>query len=324
MHPSEEHHHHSTRRRVTKKLQKRRKDNHPTMDLPERLKDHGEDVEEDVIPPIQGPQMFMNMNQSIFGLIAAAGSTVDFNDRFEGQSSDEEDAGDDESSQPRIKGKGREEDVAHTTVLGKSASGKDKTGKHRRRLSGHLLRSLPQLPRLSTRSLSKRSKLKGPRGSDSSVDGDGEASSPSQANEPESPTLGVTKTDREGRRAPVMSRILEARAEMSSRPSFDLERASSDFRRGDSDSDVTRPTALSRKLKEIFEFDEFEEVVEGIYPHPLAHITIASLLEHRGSPTCVSRISLLASPERSSPGVYVYHCQAYLLLRLSTKESCKW
>lgn len=268
MSPSEEHC--STRRRVSKKLQKRRKETHqPTMDLPERLKDHGEEAEEEVIQPTQGPQMFINMNQSIFGLIAAAGSTVDFNDRFEGQSSDEEDAGDDESSQPRIKGKERE-DVAQTTVLKKSASGKEKSGRHRRRISGQLLRSLPQLPRLATRSLSKRSsKLKGPRESDSSIEADGEASSPSQTNEPRSPTVEVTKADREGRRAPVMSRILEARAEMSSRPSFDLERVSGDYRSGDGDSDVSRPSALSRKLKEIFEFDEFEEVVEGIYTQPL-------------------------------------------------------
>ncbi|KAK7757541.1 Sterol 3-beta-glucosyltransferase [Diatrype stigma] len=284
MPPSEEHHH-STRRRISKKLQKRRKDNHPTMDLPERLKDHGEDVEEDVIPPIQGPQMFMNMNQSIFGLIAAAGSTVDFNDRFEGQSSDEEEAADDESSQPRTKGKGRE-DVANTTVLDKNASGKDKTGKHRRRISGHLLRSLPQLPRLSTRSLSKRSKLKGRRGSDSSVDGDGEASSPSQANEPESPTLGVTKTDRDGRLAPVMSRILEARAEMSSRPSFDLERASGDYRGGDSDSDVTRPTALSRKLKEIFEFDDV--LLQGYMYITAKHICFYAYLPKKAHETAKS------------------------------------
>ena len=228
------------------------------MDLPERLKDHGEDADADVIQPVQGPQMFMNMNQSIFGLIAAAGSTVDFNDRFEGQSSDDEDADDDS------KGKERE-DVAQTTVLGKgTAVGKDKTGRQRRRISGQLLRSLPQLPRLATRSLSKRSKLNGLRESDSSADshgdGDGEASS-SHSNEPQSPI----KTDREGRRAPIMSRILEARAEMSSRPSFDLERVSGDYRRGDGDHDDTGPSALSRKLKQIFEFEEFEEVVEGMY-----------------------------------------------------------
>ena len=236
------------------------------MDLPERLKDHGEDAEADVIQPAQGPQMFMNMNQSIFGIIAAARSTVDFNDRFEGQSSEDEDAADDS------KGKERE-DVARTTVLAKGpVAEKDKTGRHRRRISGQLLRSLPQLPRLGTRSLSKRSsKRKGPAEPESSADGDADAdaeASSSHTNEPQSPTIGVTKADRDGRRAPVMSRILEARAEMSSRPSFDLERVSGDYRRGDGDSDDdTRPSALSRRLKEIFEFEEFEEVVEGMYIH---------------------------------------------------------
>ena len=245
------------------------------MDLPERLKDHGEDAEAEVIQPAQGPQMFMNMNQSIFGLIAAAGSTVDFNDRFEGQSSEDEDAADDS------KGKERE-DVARTTVLAKgpAAGGKDKTGRHRRRISGHLLRSLPQLPRLGTRSSSKRSsKLKGPPESESSADGDADAeASSSHTNEPQSPAIGVTKADRDGRRAPVMSRILEARAEMSSRPSFDLERMSGDYRRGDGESDDdTRPSALSRKLKEIFEFEDFEEVVEGMYTTPPIYLTTRGL-----------------------------------------------
>ena len=224
------------------------------MDLPERLKDNGEDAEADVIQPAQGPQMFMNMNQSIFGLIAAASSTVDFNDRFEGQSSDEEDAADD------IKGKERE-DVARTTVLASgSAAGKDKTGRHRtRRLSGQLLRSLPHLPRLSTRS-KRSSKLKeSDSGADADADADVEASS-SHSNELQSPN----NAEREGRRAPIMSRILEARAEMSSRSSFDLERVSGDYRRGDGDSDETGPSALSRKLKQIFEFEDFEEVVEGM------------------------------------------------------------
>ncbi len=290
MHSSEEHL--STRRRVSRKLQKRRKDSQqPTMDLPERLKDHGEDADEDVIHPPQGPQMFMNMNQSIFGLIAAAGSTVNFNDRFEGQSSDEEDVGDDESGQSRLKGKGRE-DVAQTTILAKGATGEEKAGRHRRRISGNLLRSLPQLPRIATRSLSKRtSRLKGHRKSDLNADaegegegdgdGDGEASLSSQTNEPQSPTIEPTKADREGRRAPIMSRILEARVEMSSRPSFDLERISGDYRRGDVDSGDSGPSPLAQKLKEIFEFEDYEEVVDGKYlciPPPRVVILCSSLI----------------------------------------------
>ncbi|KAI0381184.1 glycosyltransferase family 1 protein [Hypomontagnella monticulosa] len=253
--PSEES---ATHRRVSKKLQKkRREDHHPTMELPDRLKDNGDDLDEDVLPPNQGAQMFMNMNQSIFGLIAAAGSTVDFNDRFEGQSSDEDE--DTVHSARRGKDKAREQ-IAQTTVLKKSASEREKGEKQRRRLSGQLLRSLPQLPRLATRSKSKQSKSSGLQSFESSGDADGDGlGSPTV----DSPTPDITNADREGRLAPVMSRMLEARAEMSSRPSFDLERLSGDHRRGDSDE--AGPSLLARQLKRIFEFDEPEEVIEE-YP----------------------------------------------------------
>ncbi|KAI6088336.1 glycosyltransferase family 1 protein [Hypoxylon rubiginosum] len=253
------------RRRVSKKLQKkRREDHHPTMELPDRLKDHGDDIDEDVLPPSQGPQMFMNMNQSIFGLIAAAGSNVDFNDRFEGQSSDEDDG--DLGSKPR---RPKEmETIAQTTVLNKTTSDREKGEKHRRRLSGQLLRSLPQLPRITSaaRSKFKQSKSSGLRPSDSSVDADGEGEGENLSlptDNSRMPPLEVTKTDREGRLAPVMSRMLEARAEMSSRPSFDLERLSGDHRRGDGDE--AQPSRLARQLKRIFEFDEPEEVIDE-YP----------------------------------------------------------
>ncbi|XXH01041.1 hypothetical protein Hte_007392 [Hypoxylon texense] len=263
------------RRRVSKKLQKRRReDHHPTMELPDRLKDHGDDVDEDVLPPSQGPQMFMNMNQSIFGLIAAAGSNVDFNDRFEGQSSDEEDDTDLGGKHKKIR---EQEQIAQTTVLKKTSSEKEKSEKHRRRLSGQLLRSLPQLPRLATatRSRFRQSKSSGLRPSESSVDGEGEGEGENLS----SPTadshlapLEVTKTDREGRLAPVMSRMLEARAEMSSRPSFDLERLSGDHRRGDGEE--SQPSRLARQLKRIFEFDEPEEVIEGIVLPPIGYCII--------------------------------------------------
>ncbi|KAI1082540.1 glycosyltransferase family 1 protein [Whalleya microplaca] len=260
----------AARRRVSRKLQKKRPDDfHPTMELPERLKDHGDEADEDVLPPRQGPQMFMNMNQSIFGLIAAAGSTVDFNDRFEGQSSDEDEG--EEAPGPGGDGRlrrGKERDqVAQTTVLKKTSAGKEKSEKQRRRISGHLLRSLPQLPRLVTRSKSKGTKkmVSQQPPDDSSADGDAEAESSSSqtVDDALSPNIEVTKADREGRLAPVMSRMLEARAEMSSRPSFDMERISGDHRRGDTDD--AGPSRLARQLKHIFEFDEAEEVIEE-YP----------------------------------------------------------
>ncbi|KAI0010732.1 glycosyltransferase family 1 protein [Xylariaceae sp. FL0662B] len=252
----------AARRHVSRKLQKKRPDEYPSaMELPERLKDHGDETDEDVLPPRQGPQMFMNMNQSIFGLIAAAGSTVDFNDRFEGQSSDEDEEETDPGGRRRT-GKEREQ-VAQTTVLKKGSSGKEKSEKQRRRISGHLLRSLPQLPRLVARSKSKSAKITGPQPSDSSADGDAESSSSQTADDAGLPILEVTKADREGRLAPVMSRMLEARAEVSSRPSFDMERLSGDHRRGDNED--VGPSRLARQLKQIFEFDEAEEVIEE-YP----------------------------------------------------------
>ncbi|KAI1411609.1 glycosyltransferase family 1 protein [Hypoxylon sp. FL1857] len=261
MAPSEES---TARRRVSKRLLKKRKEEHqPTMELPDRLKDHGDDMDEDVLPPVQGPQMFMNMNQSIFGLIAAAGSTVDFNDRFEGQSSDE----DEEADQGERIRKGKErEQVAQTMILKKKSAEREKGEKQRRRLSGQLLRSLPQLPRLATRSKFKQTKSSGLQRSDSSAEGEGEGEGDGDGSptvDPSSPTIDVTKADREGRVAPVMSRMLEARVEMSSRPSFDLERLSGDHRRADGDE--TGPSLLARKLEQIFEFDEPEEVIEE-YP----------------------------------------------------------
>ncbi|OTB02405.1 glycosyltransferase family 1 protein [Hypoxylon sp. CI-4A] len=227
------------------------------MELPESLQDHGDDGDEDVLPPTQGPQMFMNMNQSIFGLLAAAGSTVDFNDRDEGSSDEDEDAN---RIEDQRKGKEREQ-LAQTTVLKKSHTDKEKGEKQRRRLSGQLLRSLPQLPRLATRSKFKQSKSSGLKPLNSEPLN---SSAETEENNPSSPPSDAYLTpDRGGRVAPVMSRMLEARAEMASRPSFDLERLSGDHRRGEGED--AGPSLLAQQLKKIFEFDDPEEVIEE-YP----------------------------------------------------------
>lgn len=232
------------------------------MELPDRLKETTDDAEqeEDVFPAAQrGGGMFMNMNQSIFGLIAAAGSTVDFNHRLEGNSSDEEDDEDDEggSSHHTRKGKaamgqGLDGGVAQTTVLRKPSGKGEKH--HRRKFSeSKLLRSLPTLSRLSTKHKSKKMEGKKPT---VQIQEESEPESSST----DSPTLGVQD---ENRLAPVMSRMLEARAEATSRPSFDLERLSGERGRIPGTSGDTGPTDLSKKLMEIFQFEEPEEVVSG-------------------------------------------------------------
>ncbi|KAI1826364.1 glycosyltransferase family 1 protein [Xylaria intraflava] len=243
----------------------------PTMDLPDRFKDLRDDADEDVLPPRKGPSMFMNMNQSIFGLIATAGSTIDFNDRFEGQSSDDYDDNDDADTDAdgydaKAKGKGkrnRDEQLAKTVILKKSASVQEKhttNEKERRRISRQRLRSLHQSSRLATRSSRERSKLPPSQPPDSSDDAEHEVST-SPTNVSESPNLKPNTTDY-GELAPVMGRMLEARAEMSSRPSFELEGLSE---KRTEEEDETGPSALERQLKDIFKFDHPEEVIEE-YP----------------------------------------------------------
>jgi hypothetical protein len=85
------------KKRVGRKLTKKRREGHEaTMNIPERFRD-GDDADDDITAmPGNNPYM----NQSVFGMIAAAGSQVDFNARFDAQSSDEEDgdAGDEHAS----------------------------------------------------------------------------------------------------------------------------------------------------------------------------------------------------------------------------------
>ncbi|OAQ75685.1 UDP-glucose:sterol glycosyltransferase [Purpureocillium lilacinum] len=234
-------------RRIGRKLQKRRREEPHAVELPEPLK--GDDSEDEVSPndaaSTRGGPMSINMNQSIFGLIAAAGSRVDFNERFDDASSDDED-----SQQP-----GRREDLSQTVILQPSASDPtDKAAKrgHKKRLSGHrLLKSFATLPKRKLKSKRESSRLSAPApGSDEQS----ESSEPSQT-----PAITLDKDDT--RLAPVMSRMLQARAEMSSRPSFDIERRSSDLGRDDGDE----ASQLARRLMEIFEFDKPEEVIEE-YP----------------------------------------------------------
>ena len=200
----------------------------------------------------------MNMNQSIFGLIAAAGSKIDFNERFDEGSSDEDGSG--THKKLGMDEDGRPEEVSQTTVL----QARTKTKKsHRRALSGHkLLKSLPALPRLKHKSKSSPSKL--PPQTQKTDDG-GEADDEDVGAFPETsglsspPAIQLTR-ETTARLPPVMSRMLEARAEMSARPSFDLDGARASSSNLGSDASL-----LAIRLMEIFEFDEPEQVIEE-YP----------------------------------------------------------
>ncbi|TVY40968.1 Sterol 3-beta-glucosyltransferase [Lachnellula subtilissima] len=229
------------KKRVVRKLTKKRKEGYQvTMEIPERFKD-GDDADEDCTAVHGGNPL---MNQSVFGMIAAAGSQVDFNARFDAQSSDEEDESVDPSSQSS-------ELQVDKTRQGKSEKESAKPEKHKRKFSENkLLRSLPRL------GAKAKSNSKSPRRPSSPVPG-----SPS---EPAAPALEVSRSRALSSHAPVMSRMLEARAELSMRPSFDLPRhtlGASD----DEDEGGKGSSSLAKRLMEIFGFETPEDVIEE-YP----------------------------------------------------------
>ncbi|KAL2141570.1 hypothetical protein VTI28DRAFT_2220 [Corynascus sepedonium] len=273
-------------RRVSRRLQKKRRDGEhtPTMELPDSLKDRGDqaDGEEEVLRPQgYGGGMFMNMNQSIFGLIAAAGSQADFAARFEGHSSDDEEDAESAMAKTVAGPKGLQaafapsDTLAQTTVLPRHGGLRQKSDhRHRRKLSeSRLLRSVPGLSRLSDRL--KSSKPPKAR-SDEHVPLQGDATDTDVPPSGLAPSIEITRT--ESRTAPVMSRMLEARAEMAARPSFDLDRMSDDQSRVPDESGAPGPTELAKKLAQIFEFDRPEEVIQEYPCWLLQHVLLTGYM----------------------------------------------
>lgn len=220
------------KKRVGRKLTKKRREGHEaTISIPERFRD-GDDADDD-ITAMPGGNPYMN--QSVFGMIAAAGSQVDFNARFDVQSSDEEDADDGEHD--------KKQELDTGLKIGKTRNdkaGKD-SGKHRRKFSeSKLLQSFSKLG--SSKSKSKSSRH------DELPQSSPESHSPA-------PTFRISKSG--SRESPVMSRMLEAKREMSSRQSSDISRNSRDMLREE------HPSILAQQLMEIFNFDQAEDVIEG-------------------------------------------------------------
>ena len=274
------------KKRVARKLTKKRKEGHQvTMEIPERFRD-GDDADEDCTA-LPGASAYMN--QSVFGMIAAAGSQVDFNARFDGQSSDDED----ESGEPS---------ASQSTELKVEKTRKEKPmarpEKHRRKLSENKL--LRSIPRLATRS--SKTKYSPKR----------EGSPSPESTTPEHTASEIQVSPTHSREQPVMSRMLEAKAELSMRPSFDTPRTSRD-NLGTDDNGEQTPSSLAKRLMEIFNFEKAEDVIEG-------KVSEAGL-EHAN--TDLNRIPMLVIKERLTARIHVHYGQAYLFLCIFTQEICK-
>lgn len=223
--------------RATRKLAKRRKPfRASSVQYPDRLK-MGEDVQEDVTATRGRPAQYMN--QSVFSMIAAAGSKVDFHARFDEDSS--------ESEEEKSATERKTQEIASPShpVTQQACSSSEPRWENDEAMGAQ---GRPPSLRLDISTVQEKDYM-----SQSTI-------LPS-AFRPSSPQK--SKQYPTPRDAPVMSKMLEAQAELS--PSTLLAERPSE---GPSESQQSKadqsPTSLALRLKEIFGFDDPEEVISGV------------------------------------------------------------
>ena len=227
-------------KRVGHKLTKRRKpERHTSVHYPERLKE-GDDVQEDVTAA-KG-QRAQYVNQSVFSLIAAAGSKVDFHARFDEESSGSEDEPDPSTIIRTHAAPIPSDRSLHDRHQGVIV-GDDDSRLHESTQACGTQRSLPKLNLRTTREKNYMSQSSLPQPSD-------QISSAEVAK-------GFTPRD-----APVMSQMLEAQAQLHS--STIGSGTMKDVTENTTQEEHDRgPTTLVTRLMEIFGFDTPEEVIAG-------------------------------------------------------------
>jgi sterol 3beta-glucosyltransferase len=199
-----------------------------SMDLPERLKDADDTAEDVTAAPKDSPARYMN--QSIFSMITAAGSTTNFQSRFDEDSSDSDGHDNDEpQSTPSV--------LPTTVALQAPYDGPSE--RPARATSRHKL-----LSKLKLKPIRER------RSASETAD---DMMNSSQILTPR------TLEDMERRAlsgdAPVLSRRVQAEADMDVSEEEEAPRSRILL------SPKKQPPTLAQKLKDIFHFDEPEEVI---------------------------------------------------------------
>lgn len=228
------------KKRTGRKLVKKRKMQRATsLQYPERLQFRkGEDVLEDVTASKgQSPQ---HLNQSVFSMIAAAGSKVDFHARFEEGSSDS-DEGEDLSGLNRNGAKDSSQEYAGTESDRVTVS--RLVGQQHGELSAE--RAGRSLPKLNLQTIKENNHK--PQ---------------SSRLQPDEPVSSVSSpSSMTPRDAPVMSMMIQAQAQLvssSTKAYPQIEDLSTSGGRAN-------PSSLAIRLKEIFGFEEPEEVISGTW-----------------------------------------------------------
>ncbi|KAI4146360.1 MAG: hypothetical protein LQ340_005964 [Diploschistes diacapsis] len=228
------------RKRPPRKLVKKKRPEHSKLQYPRGL-ELGEDADEDVTMPQGQGSQYYHLNQSVFSIIAAAGSKSDFHGRFDEDSSgsDTEQEG---SSTATFATKGIAEPKSEEMKKGDTARARSQSrpGFGQRRSESKLLRSLPKLNIRTKRERNymSQSMILPPKGHGS------------PANPP-----AATPRD-----APVMSRILEAQAQLEREEPEEI-KADGLFNIMATPKEEKKPVSLEQRLMEIFGLKGTEEVV---------------------------------------------------------------
>ena len=244
-------------KRGGRKLTKRRKPARASsVQYPERLRE-GDDAHEDVTAATGKPAQYVN--QSVFSMIAAAGSKTDFHARFEGEGSDSED----DQEVPAISH--TIEEKLPETPLEESLEREEEdvtAMAHLGRQQGKLAecKGLHSLPKLKVETGKEKDYM-----SQSLLLPPKEGSSSHATS-----VKGVTPRD-----APLMSKILEAQAELSS--SAQPPEMTEDFPRDmEGIGGGATPVSLATRLMEIFGFEEPEEVISGVQIQEIAAVCLSA------------------------------------------------
>ncbi|KAI9822322.1 MAG: Sterol 3-beta-glucosyltransferase [Pycnora praestabilis] len=226
------------KRRIGRKLTKKRPGQRGlSAEVPEKFKD-GEDANEDAAALKEKEAQYMN--QSVFSMIAAAGSKADFHSRFDDDTSDS-----DEEPQPEKQSipSAVDEHAKDTNELQPKSL---RLGNQSRKSSNHNL--FKSIPKLHLRTKKEKS-------------GTAQDSSSTTAESPESASHTANISPRD---APVMSRMLEAQAQLDF-ANLVPQPQSQDEGFGGISSGSKSPTSLALRLKEIFGLEVAEEVISE-YP----------------------------------------------------------
>lgn len=230
---------HDKKRAGRKLLKKRKTKRSSSLQYPDRLKFRdGEDAHEDVTASKGQPPQ--HLNQSVFSMIAAAGSKVDFHARFEEGSSDSEE-GEDLSSGDIDHGdcfpREHEDEKANLSPVAEKPN-----------------QRCDEFPADKTERFLPKSKLR-------TIEEKGCISETSQLSSDELMPPVSSPSNMTPRNAPVMSMMLHAQAQLISSNMDTQTRIDQSGIPGG----TVEPSNLATRLKEIFGFEEPEEVISGMW-----------------------------------------------------------